>query len=61
MTWVMVFCAWAVKAGGCVTPTSYPSKAACEFVLRHQREVAKNEKGVAEWMAVSGRCIGIRP
>ncbi len=38
--WFMIFCAWAIKSGGCVAPTAMPSNQACEFALRHQKAVA---------------------
>ena len=53
MTWVLLFCAWGYKAGGCVSPTMYTSREACEFVLRHQQSVAGG-------VAMDGRCVGIR-
>lgn len=54
MIWYMIFCAWDLKAGGCQTPTSFRSKAACEFVLGHQRKIADEH---ALW--VNGRCVGV--
>ena len=62
--WMMIFCAWAAKSGGCITPVALPSKAACEFVLRHQIAVARQRD--KQWssegsMVVSGRCVGVRP
>lgn len=63
MTWMLLFCAWGAKAGGCITPVSLPSKRACEFVLRHQTDVARRME--KEWsglgMIVTGRCVGFRP
>ena len=58
MIWYMLFCAWGYKAGGCQTPVPFKTKAACEFVLRHQRDIAThayNQSGVE----ASGRCVGV--
>jgi hypothetical protein len=63
MMWMMIFCAWAVKSGGCITPIALPSKRACEFVLKHQIDEARRRE--REWhndgMVINGRCIGVRP
>jgi hypothetical protein len=61
--WMMLFCAWAVKSGGCSTPVALPSKRACEFVLKHQIDVARQRE--REWtndgMIINGRCVGVKP
>lgn len=62
MTWFMLFCAWGIKSGGCITPVQMPSKRACEFALKQQTLVARQkEREWAEGMVVNGRCIGVRP
>lgn len=59
--WMMIFCAWAIKSGGCVTPVQMPSQASCEFALRHQKAVAAQMHEVAEGLKIEGRCIKVRP
>jgi len=62
--WFMIFCAWAAKSGGCITPVQLPSKAACQFALKHQIDVARDrdrEWGTEGSMVISGRCISVRP
>lgn len=61
MMWFMIFCAWAIKSGGCVSPTLMPSKQACEFALRHQKAVAARMYNTAEGLKIEGRCISVRP
>lgn len=63
MTWLLLFCAWGMKAGGCVTPVQFTSKRACEFALRHQIAVARQPaREWSDWrgMIADGRCIGVR-
>lgn len=63
MTWVMLFCAWSAKSGGCVSPVSFASKPTCEFVLRHQIDLARQRDREWGWegsMVISGRCIGVK-
>jgi hypothetical protein len=61
--WMLLFCAWGAKSGGCVTPVTLPSKRACEFVMRHQTAVAKERD--REWPGnetlITTRCIGVKP
>lgn len=62
--WIMLFCAWAAKSGGCITPVTLPTKRACEFVLKHQIDVARQrdrEWGSEGSMIANGRCIGVKP
>lgn len=62
MTWMMIFCAWGIKSGGCITPVALPSKRACEFVLKHQIQIARaKERDWNEAMSVTGKCVGVRP
>jgi hypothetical protein len=58
MIWYMLFCAWGIKAGGCQTPVPFKSKAACEFVLRHQRDLASATSNQAD-VDARGRCVGV--
>lgn len=58
--WLMMFCVWAAKAGGCVSPVTLPTKRACEFALQQQIKVAHASR--VDWgdgIIMRGRCVGV--